>query len=213
MGDRNPLDLQVRSYYSFCPLTAYLAVNYMDRFLSVHCLPVIIPLTLFLSFDRRLRRLILCLSVRLLLPSIFLSHRYILAVATLNRRLPDRASSYILFAFIVCCFYRLFVAIDLVIQVRNRLPSHDFPTFSMLMFVLITSNPLVDSINCLRRSSLLICYRSCFYLMNDFYHRKNRRFSVPSGPDRIIRRFGIDEFIKLLFRTLFLFVRFNRYRS
>ncbi|CAN6448573.1 unnamed protein product [Victoria cruziana] len=31
--------LEVRSYYSFCPLTAYLAVNYMDRFLSVHCLP------------------------------------------------------------------------------------------------------------------------------------------------------------------------------
>ncbi|XP_072979823.1 cyclin-D2-1-like isoform X3 [Typha angustifolia] len=31
--------LKVHSYYRFCPLTAYLAVNYMDRFLSSHCLP------------------------------------------------------------------------------------------------------------------------------------------------------------------------------
>jgi cyclin D1/2/4, plant len=31
---------QVREYYGFLPLTAYLAVNYMDRFLSLHRLPV-----------------------------------------------------------------------------------------------------------------------------------------------------------------------------
>ncbi|GJM98907.1 hypothetical protein PR202_ga15959 [Eleusine coracana subsp. coracana] len=32
--------LKVRAYYGFLPLTAYLAVNYMDRFLSLHHLPV-----------------------------------------------------------------------------------------------------------------------------------------------------------------------------
>ena len=31
---------QVQEYYGFLPLTAYLAVNYMDRFLSLHRLPV-----------------------------------------------------------------------------------------------------------------------------------------------------------------------------
>ncbi|RLN35679.1 cyclin-D2-1-like isoform X1 [Panicum miliaceum] len=31
--------LKVQEYYGFLPLTAYLAVNYMDRFLSVHHLP------------------------------------------------------------------------------------------------------------------------------------------------------------------------------
>ncbi|XP_020578457.1 cyclin-D2-1-like isoform X2 [Phalaenopsis equestris] len=31
--------LQVHAYYNFQPLTAYLAVNYMDRFLSAHRLP------------------------------------------------------------------------------------------------------------------------------------------------------------------------------
>ncbi|KAK3129967.1 hypothetical protein QOZ80_6BG0487220 [Eleusine coracana subsp. coracana] len=31
--------LKVRAYYGFLPLTAYLAVNYMDRFLSLHHLP------------------------------------------------------------------------------------------------------------------------------------------------------------------------------
>lgn len=31
--------LKVRAYYSFQPLTAYLAINYMDRFLSSHNLP------------------------------------------------------------------------------------------------------------------------------------------------------------------------------
>ncbi|OQU89445.1 cyclin-D2-1 isoform X3 [Sorghum bicolor] len=32
--------LKVQEYYGFLPLTAYLAVNYMDRFLSLHRLPV-----------------------------------------------------------------------------------------------------------------------------------------------------------------------------
>ncbi|GJN34100.1 hypothetical protein PR202_gb22739 [Eleusine coracana subsp. coracana] len=32
--------LKVQAYYGFLPLTAYLAVNYMDRFLSLHRLPV-----------------------------------------------------------------------------------------------------------------------------------------------------------------------------
>lgn len=32
--------LQVQAYYSFQPLTAYLAVNYMDRFLCARRLPV-----------------------------------------------------------------------------------------------------------------------------------------------------------------------------
>ncbi|KAJ1289541.1 hypothetical protein BS78_02G172300 [Paspalum vaginatum] len=32
--------LKVQEYYGFLPLTAYLAVNYMDRFLSLHHLPV-----------------------------------------------------------------------------------------------------------------------------------------------------------------------------
>ncbi|XP_062199189.1 cyclin-D2-1-like isoform X2 [Phragmites australis] len=31
--------LKVQEYYGFLPLTAYLAVNYMDRFLSLHSLP------------------------------------------------------------------------------------------------------------------------------------------------------------------------------
>ncbi|OQU89444.1 hypothetical protein SORBI_3002G190700 [Sorghum bicolor] len=31
--------LKVQEYYGFLPLTAYLAVNYMDRFLSLHRLP------------------------------------------------------------------------------------------------------------------------------------------------------------------------------
>ncbi|XP_072953135.1 cyclin-D2-1-like [Typha angustifolia] len=31
--------LEVHSYFRFLPLTAYLAVNYMDRFLYSHCLP------------------------------------------------------------------------------------------------------------------------------------------------------------------------------
>lgn len=35
--------LQVQEYYGFLPLTAYLAVNYMDRFLSLHRLPVSSP--------------------------------------------------------------------------------------------------------------------------------------------------------------------------
>ena len=30
----------MQEYYGFLPLTAYLAVNYMDRFLSLHRLPV-----------------------------------------------------------------------------------------------------------------------------------------------------------------------------
>lgn len=34
---------QVQEYYGFLPLTAYLAVNYMDRFLSLHRLPVSSP--------------------------------------------------------------------------------------------------------------------------------------------------------------------------
>ena len=32
-------NLQVQRYYGFQPLTAYLAVNYMDRFLNCHSLP------------------------------------------------------------------------------------------------------------------------------------------------------------------------------
>ncbi|XP_020161802.1 cyclin-D2-1 isoform X1 [Aegilops tauschii subsp. strangulata] len=35
--------LKVQEYYGFLPLTAYLAVNYMDRFLSLHRLPVSSP--------------------------------------------------------------------------------------------------------------------------------------------------------------------------
>ncbi|KAG8049694.1 hypothetical protein GUJ93_ZPchr0009g742 [Zizania palustris] len=31
--------LKVQEYYGFLPLTAYLAINYMDRFLSLHRLP------------------------------------------------------------------------------------------------------------------------------------------------------------------------------
>ena len=34
--------LQVQAYYSFQPLTAYLAVNYMDRFLYARRLPVMV---------------------------------------------------------------------------------------------------------------------------------------------------------------------------
>lgn len=34
------MDQQVHSYYSFSPLTACLAVNYLDRFLSLYQLPV-----------------------------------------------------------------------------------------------------------------------------------------------------------------------------
>jgi hypothetical protein len=33
----------VQEYYGFLPLAAYLAVNYMDRFLSLHRLPVSSP--------------------------------------------------------------------------------------------------------------------------------------------------------------------------
>jgi cyclin D1/2/4 len=40
--------LQVYTYYSFRPLTAYLAVNYLDRFLSRYELPVRISQKTFL---------------------------------------------------------------------------------------------------------------------------------------------------------------------
>lgn len=35
--------MQVQRYYSFHPLTAYLAVNYLDRFLYSRSLPAVCP--------------------------------------------------------------------------------------------------------------------------------------------------------------------------
>ncbi|OAP14459.1 CYCD1 [Arabidopsis thaliana] len=42
--------LKVQAYYNFQPLTAYLAVNYMDRFLYARRLPFYFPF--FFSMDR-----------------------------------------------------------------------------------------------------------------------------------------------------------------
>ena len=41
------ISLQVYTYYNFGPVTAYLAVNYLDRFLSRHELPVRITIAFF----------------------------------------------------------------------------------------------------------------------------------------------------------------------